>query len=139
MRPGDTTLQLETIDRSNRLTHWMEVFQADEEAFASKAVFVEMRLRQALSSSVQLGTPNAFRTAIVCDAFERVAPMTGRYQGVLELCWKELMQSIFLDYSPDLPGTGAKVYAERTPYFLEVKRLRDLTEEQNKTMKRMKM
>ena len=65
--------------------------------------------------------------------------MTGRYQGVLELCWKELMQSIFLDYSPDLPGTGAKVYAERTPYFLEVKRLRDLTEEQNKTMKRMKM
>ena len=139
MRPGDTTLQLETIDRSNRLTHWMEVFQADEEAFASKAVFVEMRLRQALSSSVQLGTPNAFRTAIVCDAFERVAPMTGRYQGVLELCWKELMQSIFLDYSPDLPGTGAKVYAERTPYFLEVKRLRDLTEEQNKTMKRMKL
>jgi hypothetical protein len=139
MRLGDTTLQLETIDRSNRLTHWMEVFQADEEAFASKAVFVEMRLRQALSSSVQLGTPNAFRTAIVCDAFERVAPMTGRYQGVLELCWKELMQSIFLDYSPDLPGTGAKVYAERTPYFLEVKRLRDLTEEQNKTMKRMKL
>jgi hypothetical protein len=33
----------------------MNAFAADEEAFASKAVFVEMRLRQALSSSVSLG------------------------------------------------------------------------------------
>jgi len=48
-------------------------------------VFVEMRLRQALSSSVTLGVPNVFRTAVVCDAFERVAPMTGRYEGMLVL------------------------------------------------------
>ena len=30
------------------------------------------------------------------------------------------------------------MYAERTPYFLEVKRLRDLNEEQAKAMRRMK-
>jgi len=47
--------QLETLDRSSRLAQWMNAFAADEEAFASKAVFVEMRLRQALSSSVSLG------------------------------------------------------------------------------------
>ena len=47
--------QLETLDRSSRLVQWMNAFAADEEAFASKAVFVEMRLRQALSSSVSLG------------------------------------------------------------------------------------
>jgi hypothetical protein len=71
-------MQLELLDRNSRLSHWMSAFAADEEAFASKAVFVEMRLRQALSSSVTLGVPNVFRTAVVCDAFERVAPMTGR-------------------------------------------------------------
>ena len=70
--------QLDALDRSSRLAHWMNAFAADEEAFASKAVFVEMRLRQALSSSVHLGVPNTFRIAVVCDAFERVAPMTGR-------------------------------------------------------------
>ena len=138
LRPQDAALQLEAIDRSTRLAHWMDVFAADEEAFASKAVFVEMRLRQALSSSVTLGTPNTFRTAIVCDAFERVAPMTGRYEGVLVLCWKELIQSLYYDYTPDLPGSGAKVYAERTPFFLETKRLKELTQEQAKTMIRMK-
>ena len=87
-------MQLETLDRSSRLSHWMNAFAADEEAFASKAVFVEMRLRQALSSSVTLGVPNTFRCAVVCDAFERVAPMTGRYEGVLGLIWKELVRAI---------------------------------------------
>ena len=49
---------------------------ADEEHFASKAVFVEVRPRQALSASASLGkVPNIFRTALVCDAFERVAPL----------------------------------------------------------------
>ena len=69
------------------LSQWMDSYTAGEEEFASKAVFVEMRLRQALSSSVALGVPNTFRTAVVCDAFERVAPMTGRCEGVLVLIW----------------------------------------------------
>ena len=132
------SLQLEALDRSTRLAHWMDAFAADEEAFASKAVFVEMRLRQALSSSVQLGVPNTFRTAVVCDAFERVAPLTGRYEGVLVLIWKELVRAIFFDYTAELPGSGARVYAERTPFFLEAKRLRELTKQQTKTMRRMK-
>ena len=138
LRQGETAIQLEALDRSNRLAHWMDAFAADEEAFASRAVFVEMRLRQALSSSVQLGVPNVFRTAVVCDAFERVAPMTGRYEGVLKLCWRELIQSLYHDYTHELPGAGAKVYAERTPFFVEVKRLKTLTDEQAKTMLRMK-
>ena len=130
--------QLEALDRSTRLAHWMNAFAADEESFASKAVFVEMRLRQALSSSVSLGVPNTFRIAVVCDAFERVAPLTGRYEGVLVLIWKELIRSLFSDYTPDLPGAGAKIYAERTPFFLEAKRLRELCEAHERTMRRMK-
>ena len=58
------------------LSSWMQQQSADEEHFASKAVFVEVRLRQALSASASLGkVPNIFRTALVCDAFERVAPL----------------------------------------------------------------
>ena len=51
----------------------------------------------------------------MCDAFERVAPLTGRYEGVLVLIWKELIRSIFSDFTNDLPGQGAKAYAERHP------------------------
>ena len=51
----------------------------------------------------------------MCDAFERVAPLTGRYEGVLVLIWKELIRSIFSDFTNDLPGQGAKAYAERPP------------------------
>ena len=57
-----------------------ERFAADEESFASKAS-VEMRLTGAELVG-HLGVPNTFRCA-VCDAFERVALMTGRYEGVL--------------------------------------------------------
>ena len=131
------TMQLEKLDRSSRLSHWMSAFSADEEAFASKAVFVEMRLRQALSSSITLGVPNTFRCAVVCDAFERVAPMTGRYEGVLVLIWKELVRAIYLDYTADLPGSGAKAYAERTPYFLEARRLKEAYEASEKAIKRL--
>ena len=69
---------LDSVETSSRLAQWLTHFAADEQTFASKAVFVEMRLRQALATSVKLGMPNVFRIAIVCDAFERVAPMTGR-------------------------------------------------------------
>ena len=65
-----------------------------EQAFASKAVFVEMRLRQALQSSAALGAPNAFGLAVVCDAFERIAPFTGRFEGVLVLIWREIVREL---------------------------------------------
>lgn len=81
--------------------------------------------------------PNTFRIAVVCDAFERVAPLTGRYEGVLVLIWRELIRAIFLDYTNDLPGSGAKAYAERMPFFLEARRLRELAEEQAKKIGRM--
>jgi hypothetical protein len=37
---------LELLDRDERLNHWMSAFEMDEVGFKSKAVFVEMRLRQ---------------------------------------------------------------------------------------------
>jgi hypothetical protein len=36
-------------------------YSEDEMAFASKAVFIEMRLRQALACSASIGVPNQFR------------------------------------------------------------------------------
>ena len=45
-------------------------------------------------------------------------------EGLLALCWHELVRVIYVEYTDDLPGSGAKVYAERTPYFREVERLR---------------
>lgn len=59
------------------LSQWMESYNEDEEAFASKAVFIEMRLRQALACSARIGVPNQFRCAIVCDAWERVVRFPG--------------------------------------------------------------
>ena len=41
--------QLEALDISSRLGHWMHAFESDETCFASKAVFVELRLRRARS------------------------------------------------------------------------------------------
>ena len=75
------------------LGSWASAYEAETSNFASRAVFVEMRLRQALSSSTELGVPNLFRCAIVCDAWERVAPLTGRLSGVLGLIWTELLRS----------------------------------------------
>ena len=37
--------QLEALEISSRLSHWMHAFESDESCFASKAVFVELRLR----------------------------------------------------------------------------------------------
>jgi hypothetical protein len=51
-------------------------------------------IRQALASSAMLGVPNAFRCAVACDAFERVAPLTGRFEGTLIACgWPALHAS----------------------------------------------
>ena len=108
---------LRTIDEAGRLRHWLDSFEVEASAFKSKALLVEMRLRQALQSSRQLGVPNAFRTAIVCDAYERVAPFTGRLEGMLGLVWRELAQSIYSDYTERLPGSGAQAYAERRPWY----------------------
>ena len=144
--------QLEALEISSRLGHWMHAFESDESCFASKAVFVEMRLRralassamlgistdcyliasfirQALASSAMLGVPNAFRCAVACDAFERVAPLTGRFEGVLGLVWREIVRCLYSDYTPELPGAGAKVYAMRTPFFVEARRLQQMVDE----------
>ena len=129
--------RLEQLDTQSRLAHWLAAFENEEMSFASKAVFVEMRLRQALASSVQLGTPNVFRCAIVCDAFERVAPLTGRLESILGLCWHELIKCIYADYSLDLLGSGAREYAKRLPHFLEARRLREQNEDQKRTMVEM--
>ena len=60
------------------ISSWVSTFEDDRTNWASKALFVEMRLRQALASSATLGgVPNVFRCAIACDCWERVAPLTG--------------------------------------------------------------
>ena len=61
-----------------------------------------------------------------------------RYEGVLVLIWRELLRAIFVDFTPDLPGSGAKVYSERNPYFLEAKRLREQCDEAERLMRKMK-
>ena len=95
-----------------------------QDTFASKAVFLEVRLRQALSSSSALGKPNLFRCALVCDAWERVAPLTGRHASLLSLLWVEIQQCIFADgIASTGSGPGARGFASRTPFFSEVKRL----------------
>jgi hypothetical protein len=59
--PANTTEAMRAV-----LSEWMASYSEDEMAFASKAVFIEMRLRQALACSASIGVPNQFRCAIVC-------------------------------------------------------------------------
>ncbi|KOO24893.1 hypothetical protein Ctob_006027 [Chrysochromulina tobinii] len=110
------------------LSEWMASYSEDETAFASKAVFIEMRLRQALACSASIGVPNQFRCAIVCDAWERVVPFTGRLESMLKLLWSELLRCLFVDYAPNMVGAGAKAYAARTPFFVEAQRLQRVQE-----------
>lgn len=133
--PGGASSRNDARAERSVLAHWLSTFSAEEEAFASKAVFVEMRLRQALACSAMLNTPNTFRCAIVCDAWDRVAPLTGRLEGVLSLLWNELLRCLYADYSDGLAGSGAKAYAGKTPYFVEAQRLRLQHANQQDTLK----
>ena len=121
--PVNTTAAMRAV-----LSEWMASYSEDEMAFASKAVFIEMRLRQALACSASIGIPNQFRCAIVCDAWERVVPFTGRLESMLKLLWSELLRCLFVDYTPNMVGAGAKAYAARTPFFVEAQRLRRVEE-----------
>lgn len=121
--PANTTEAMRAV-----LSEWMASYSEDEMAFASKAVFIEMRLRQALACSASIGVPNQFRCAIVCDAWERVVPFTGRLESMLKLLWSELLRCLFVDYAPNMVGAGAKAYAARTPFFVEAQRLRRVQE-----------
>ena len=60
---------------------------------------------------------------------QRVAPLTGRFEGVLGLVWREIVRCLYSDYTPELPGAGAKVYAMRTPFFVEARRLQQMVDE----------
>ena len=55
-------------------------------------------------------------------------PFTGRLESLLTLLWGELLRCLFADYSGNMVGKGAKAYSERTPYFVEVQRLRRVGE-----------
>jgi len=120
--------------RVSILSHWTAAHAGESDRFASTAVYVELRLRQALAASEALGAPNLFRCAVVCDAWERVAPMLGRYESLLSLVWRELLRCMFADYDEGLPGSDARGYAKRRPFFVEVQRLHKAAAEQAATI-----
>ncbi|KAL1529932.1 hypothetical protein AB1Y20_000860 [Prymnesium parvum] len=130
---------VEVVAQRSVIDSWVAAFDRDQESWASRALFVELRLRQALASSSLLGVPNIFRCAIVCDCWERVAPMTGAYAPVLGLLWCEILRCIFSDFSVDMAGGGANQYAAATPYFVEVKRLRRHDAEMQEKMHQWQM
>ena len=55
--------------------------------------------------------------------------LTGRFEGVLGLVWREIVRCLYSDYTPELPGAGAKAYAIHTPYFAEARRLQQMVDE----------
>lgn len=120
--------------RGSILSHWTAAYAGESDRFASTAVYVELRLRQALAASEALGAPNLFRCAVVCDAWERVAPLLGRYESLLSLVWRELLRCMFADYDESLPGSDARSYARRQPFFVEVQKQRKAAAEQAATI-----
>ena len=116
------------------LSHWVGSHAEESDRFASSAVYVEMRLKQALAASSQNGAPNLFRCAIVCDAWERVMPMLGRYSRLFSLLWPELLKCIFADYHEGLAGSDARGYSTHRPHFLEAAQLRHACKEQGATI-----
>lgn len=66
--------------------------------FNSNAVFLEVRLRQAIAASVsQPGQPDRFRTAAVCDCLSRLPEAAGSFSRILQLLRAELLRAIYVN------------------------------------------
>ena len=79
--------------------------ESDERAvFNSSALFLEVRLRQVLAASVrELGKPDRFRTAAVCDCLGRLAEAQSSFRRILQLLHEEVLHAVYADAGTRLP------------------------------------
>ena len=101
------------------VAEWRLGFSAEQTAYKSFVLYMEVKLRQGLLVTARLGLPNPYRTAIVCECLERLSGVFGRYDACLRVLRGELLRAVYLEYEPTRPGetVGFDTHMRRTPYF----------------------
>lgn len=129
--------------QSVMMSKWLEEFR-DGAAFDSPALFLELRLRQALQAldekTPHAAGPDAFRTATVCECFARLADTApASLAPLLQLLRSELMRVVYADYAAvDAGRRGAPPDAEQMlgmpTFFAQCAQLRQTNAELRELM-----
>ena len=107
-RPSPTPTVLGTLSEKQYLEDWVNSFEAEQTTFDSLAEYCELKLQEAIHVSRQLGTPNAFRTAVASALLCKVCSRFGRYENVLAMLKKEVFESVYKE-SEKLFESGGEV------------------------------
>ena len=121
------------ISEKQCLDAWISSFNEEQTGFDTLAEYCEHKLQEAVQASNQLGTPNAFRTAVTCALLCKVCGQFDRYGNILAKLRTELFASIYKDSDKLLRGSGslrtapvsltAREFFERFTYFEDVRAL----------------
>jgi len=117
---------------------WLTSYEQEQNAFRSAQVYGDIKMSEAVNSSSlqRLETPNRFRTAVVCDMFQRIMPIFGRYEGLMKQVRHEMMMSIY----PDLCDSDQNVF-DKVPFFARnaalVQEVSDLKKERGRLMQEL--
>jgi len=135
--PADEAVQ------SVMMSNWLEEFK-EGARFDSPALFLELRLRQALQAldekTPHATGPDAFRTATVCECLSRLADTASAgLAPLLQLLRSELMHTVYVDYaSIEAQRRGAPSDAEQMltmpTYFAQCAKLRQANTELREMM-----
>ena len=79
------------------ISNWLREFDEGTN-YTSPSLFLELRLRQALSAVDHRPAPDAFRTATVCECLARLAEAGGPLKSLLELLRLELLRSVYVGF-----------------------------------------
>ena len=125
------------------MSNWLEEFK-EGARFDSPALFIELRLRQALQAldekTPHATGPDAYRTATVCECFSRLADTASAgLAPLLQLLRSELLRTVYVDYaSVEARRRGAPPDAEQMlgmpTYFAQCAQLRQANTELRELM-----
>lgn len=117
---------------------WLASYELEQSAFRSTQLYGDIKMCETLNSSSlqRLGTPNRFRTAVVCDMFQRIMPIFGRYKGLMTHIRHEMMVSIY----PDMNASDVNVF-DMVPFFAGnaalIQEVQDLKKERDRLLQEM--
>jgi hypothetical protein len=110
------------LDSVSDATAWVSGFRvANEGEFRSEAVFVEMRLREAVNATRTLSAPNLFTTLAATQLFRKLAAQPSHLGSLLRAFGEVFEQAIFL--LPSSPAGDKLLQSLPKPYFQIAKEL----------------
>ncbi|RLN93756.1 hypothetical protein BBJ28_00025656, partial [Nothophytophthora sp. Chile5] len=134
--PDDEVLQLQRLQAlstsDETVEQWIRTYEAERGAFASFAVFTEVKLDEVQETYVQqAGRPSAVEAAACCATLLKMPGIVGCYKTLLEKVATGIQAAVYLpEASPaadaSVPPAMAAIvrrFYSRTPYFARVREL----------------